>query len=239
MKKILPLGLLLGFLFIVSANVQAQDLQGSWERTGKFGDKEITYVMLVSGNFFSWTAFYSADGAFIATKGGSFSATKDALVFTYEFDTADPAMVGATEKHQMSLKGKNLTLDDTYKWKLTDAGKSSPLNGPWLISGRKQDGEITKRSTDRPRKTMKILTPTRFQWIAYNTETKEFMGTGGGSYTAENGKYIENIEFFSRDNTRVGASLDFDFEVKDGDWHHSGKSSKGQPIYEVWSKRTK
>nr|WP_299343463.1 hypothetical protein [Allomuricauda sp.] len=84
---------------------------------------------------------------------------------------------------------------------------------------------------------MKILSGTRFQWIAYNTETKEFMGTGGGTYTTENGKYVENIGFFSRDDSRVGASLSFDFELKDGDWHHSGKSSKGNPIYEIWSKR--
>lgn len=239
MKKILASGLLLGFLLIFSTNVQAQDLEGTWERKGQFGDKEITYVMLVSGNFFSWTAFYSGDGAFIATKGGSLKAMKDELVYMYEFDTADSSMVGQTEKHTMSLRGKNLTIDDNFKWKRTDAGKSSPLNGAWLISGRKRDGEITKRSTDGPRKTMKILTPTRFQWIAYNTETKQFMGTGGGSYTAENGKYVENIEFFSRDNSRVGASLGFDFEVIDGDWHHSGMSSKGSPIYEVWSQRGK
>ena len=43
---------------------------------------------------------------------------------------------------------------------------------------------------------MKILTGSRFQWIAYNTETKQFFGTGGGSYTAKNGVYTENIEFF-------------------------------------------
>lgn len=239
MKKILASGLLLGFLLIFSTNVQAQDLEGTWERTGQFGDKEITYVMMVSGNFFSWTAFYSGDGAFIATKGGSLKAMKDELVYMYEFDTADSNMVGQTEKHAISLRGKNLTIDDNYKWKRTDAGKSSPLNGAWLISGRKRNGEITKRSTDGPRKTMKILTPTRFQWIAFNTATKQFMGTGGGSYTAENGKYVENIEFFSRDNSRVGASLDFNFEVIDGDWHHSGMSSKGSPIYEVWSKRGK
>lgn len=239
MQKILSLGFLTSFLLIFSVSLQAQDLQGSWERTGKFGDKEITYVMLVSGDFFSWTAFYSGDGAFIATKGGSLKATKDELTFNYEFDTADSTMVGMTEKHKLALRGKNLTLDDNFKWKRTDAGQTSPLDGAWLISGRKRNGEITKRDTDRPRKTMKILTPTRFQWIAYNTETKQFMGTGGGSYTAENGKYVENIEFFSRDNSRVGASLDFDFEVIDGDWHHSGKSSKGQPIYEIWSKRSK
>ena len=84
---------------------------------------------------------------------------------------------------------------------------------------------------------MKILSGTRFQWIAYNVETKQFMGTGGGTYTTVDGKYTENIEFFSRDDNRVGASLEFNYKLKEGKWHHSGKSSKGDPMYEVWSRR--
>ena len=84
---------------------------------------------------------------------------------------------------------------------------------------------------------MKILSGTRFQWIAYNTETKKFMGTGGGTYTTKDGKYSENIEFFSKDNSKAGLSLKFDYELLDGKWHHKGFSSKGDPIHEIWSKR--
>ena len=84
---------------------------------------------------------------------------------------------------------------------------------------------------------MKILSSSRFQWIAYNTATGKFSGTGGGSYTAENGVYTEHIEFFSRDDSRVGAQLSFEYEVIENEWHHSGKSSKGKPIYEIWSPR--
>ena len=105
------------------------------------------------------------------------------------------------------------------------------------MSARKSGETLEPRSTDQPRKTMKILSGTRFQWIAYNTETKQFMGTGGGHYTTENGTYTEHIEFFSRDNSRVGAALAFKFERINNDWHHSGLSSRGDPIYEVWSLR--
>lgn len=89
--------------------------------------------------------------------------------------------------------------------------------------------------TPGDRRTIKILSGDRFQWVAFNSATKEFSGTGGGTYTAGNGKYTENIEFFSRDDSRVGASLEFDYDVKDGKWHHKGKSSKGDDIYEIWS----
>lgn len=231
MKKI---ALLFSLFFCVST-LSAQALQGTYERSGSFDGKDINYVYLFSGEYFSWTAFYE-NGQFIATKGGSFELSDDQLKLTYEFDTADPDMVGRTERHVVEVKKKTAVIDNQV-WKHTDKGKKSPLTGSWLMGGRKNDGEISRRDTDRPRKTMKILTPTRFQWIAYNTETKEFMGTGGGTYTAVDGTYIENIEFFSRDDSRVGAALSFDFDVKGDDWHHSGKSSKGAPIYEIWVKR--
>ena len=118
-----------------------------------------------------------------------------------------------------------------------DDGTPGKLQGAWLMSGRIRDGKESTRDTNRPRKTMKILSGTRFQWIAYNTETKKFMGTGGGTYTTINGKYTENIEFFSRDDAKVGRVLPFDFEFIDGKWHHKGFSSKGDPLHEIWSIR--
>ena len=119
-----------------------------------------------------------------------------------------------------------------------DDGGPGKLQGSWLMSGRIRDGKTQNRDTSRPRKTMKMLSGTRFQWIAYNTETKQFKGTGGGTYTTIDGEYTETIEFFSRDDSRVGMSLEFDYDIIDGDWHHSGLSSKGNPIHEIWSVRT-
>jgi hypothetical protein len=86
---------------------------------------------------------------------------------------------------------------------------------------------------------MKILIDGFFQWIAFNTETFKFSGSGGGEYETLDGKYIEIIQYFSRDDSRVGAELDFNYLVKNNDWYHSGLSSKGSLINEVWSIRNK
>jgi hypothetical protein len=99
-----------------------------------------------------------------------------------------------------------------------------------------RDGKMSAM-TPGARRTMKILSGTRFQWIAYNVETKEISGTGGGTYTTKDGKYTEHIEFFSRDNSRVGQSLVFDYSLENGAWRHKGLSSRGEPIDEVWTKR--
>ena len=64
-----------------------------------------------------------------------------------------------------------------------------------------------------------------------------FFGSGGGDYTAENGAYVEQIEYFSRDNNRVGAKLSFEYLRKEKDWYHKGFSSKGASLHEIWTLR--
>lgn len=225
---------------LFSLYIPSADIMGGWSQQVETVRGKEQHILLFSNQYFSWTVYFADTGAFVSTKGGSWSLENNKLTLNYEFNTDDTSTVGTTEMIKVALKNNTLELKGQLAaWQSIDQGKSTPINGSWLISGRKRNGELRKTNTDRPRKTMKILTGSRFQWIAYNVETKAFSGTGGGSYTAENGKYTENIEFFSRDNSRVGASLQFDFEVKDGDWIHSGKSSKGTPLYEIWSKRVK
>lgn len=231
--------LLFSLLFGLSIQAcLAQDLQGAWEFVETTDEGvEVKHVLTFAGNFFSEATFVNASGKFLSTKGGSIQTNNDHLEFNYEYNTKDSKLVGSMLSVPYKMVEGKLQIQNNI-WTQIDNGSPGDLAGAWLISGRKRDGEIVKRDTSGPRKTMKILSGTRFQWIAYNTATKEFMGTGGGTYTTVDGKYTENIGFFSRDDSRVGASLEFNYELKYGEWHHSGLSSKGQPIYEVWSKRT-
>ena len=58
-----------------------------------------------------------------------------------------------------------------------------------------------------------------------------------GSYLRYKNSDSENIEFFSRDSTRIGMNLEFEYSLENGNWNHKGFSSKGNPINEIWSKR--
>jgi hypothetical protein len=115
--------------------------------------------------------------------------------------------------------------NDEMKRELTrlDEGTGA-LAGNWRITGRMNDGQIQPLQKG-PRKTLKLISGIRFQWMAINPETKEFYGTGGGTYTFKDGKYTdkdgkytENIEFFSKDSSRVGASLTFDGSLNKNVW---------------------
>ena len=233
MKKILIC--ILSFLPLFS--LSAQDIQGAWQWTQTSGEGvELQHTAIVAGDFFSEAVYEKATGKFIDTRGGSYTLSGDNLVLAFEFSAQEPDLVGSKVSLSHSLAQGRMLVDGT-PWTRIDDGGPGELNGAWLISGRQEDGQVIMRDTSGPRKTMKILSGTRFQWIAYNTQTKAFMGTGGGTYTTVDGAYTEQIGFFSRDDSRVGAILPFNYELKDGDWHHSGKSSKGDPIYEVWSLR--
>jgi hypothetical protein len=226
------------FCFLVALTYgQRNSLVGAWESKSD----QISMVKIYSDKFFSVAVYNLADKQFISTAGGRWELDGNTLKETFEYNTSHPDFVGQTILTPVEQqKDRFITTTNNLKaeWKKLDDGTPGKLAGAWLITERVMN-EIPESITPGPRKTMKILSGTRFQWIAYNSETKEFFGTGGGTYTTENGKYVENIEFFSRDNSRVGASLSFDFSLVDGNWRHKGLSSKGDPINEVWTKREK
>ncbi|EPR72225.1 hypothetical protein ADIWIN_2725 [Winogradskyella psychrotolerans RS-3] len=219
--------------------VEAQSIVGAWENyaTAENGDQLKTVVIFTEG-YQVLTIYNTTTENFIHTNGGSWSLEGDMLTKKIEFDTVNSERVGTEVSSKVSITETTIEIADSdSKFNRIDNGEPGKLQGAWLMSGRVRDGKTETRDTSRPRKTMKILSGTRFQWIAYNTETKQFMGTGGGTYTTINGVYTESIEFFSKDDSRVGMSLEFNFKLLDGEWIHTGFSSKGDPIHEIWSLR--
>jgi hypothetical protein len=231
--KNISLLLLLFFCGILSA----QDLEGAWKLVEKNGSAvtERETVRIYQDGYFAYGTKEAGTNKFIEAGGGEYEINGE-YIERYDFNTADTSMVGTEFRYSFSESGDRITFktgNRSETWEKISTNEND-LSGNWVFTGRQRNNEM-QRSTPGARRTIKILGGDRFQWVAFNSDTKEFSGTGGGTYSAENGKYIENIEFFSRDDSRVGASLDFDYEVKDGEWHHSGKSSKGDPIYEIWS----
>lgn len=212
--------------------------EGAWQTQvdGK------THTAVFVDGYFSHSVYDLPNKRFISTRGGTYTFNGGEFTVTWQYDTERASgsqdaseWVGKTSNFQVNstsagfqsnLSGKQST------WTQTDSNQGG-LVGVWRITGRKQGEELSNMPL-RDRRTLKILTGDRFQWVAINIKTGEFSGTGGGRYTYKDGKYTEFIEFFSRNNDRVGASLSFDGKIQDGNWHHSGLSSAGDPIYEIW-----
>jgi hypothetical protein len=196
-------------------------------------NEEVTTRVILDSEYLVLSKFESESGNFISTLGGYY---KPGEFLNLNDDVYDVNLEFNSNYDQDSIKF--LRIVKTSKWK--NISKSNDiLKGKWVMSGRYNNGEFRTRNTDLPRKTLKILIDGFFQWIAFNIETFKFSGSGGGEYETIDGKYIENIQYFSRDDSRVGAELDFNYEIKNEDWFHTGLSSKGSPINEVWSIRNK
>ena len=182
----------------------------------------IEHRILMDDEYIVETQFRSNPNQFVKTIGGFYQKNGEDIIVKLEFNS---------NFSKDSLK--TISISDSNSWKKISE-VTLPLQGKWLMSGRVRGKTERRRDTNQPRKTMKILVDGYFQWIAFNTNTFSFMGTGGGSYTAENGIYKEKIDYFSRDNKIVGISLNFSYLKKGQDWHHKGFSSKGDPMHEIW-----
>lgn len=227
--------LILSLLTVVfSLSISAQKISGAWMRKL---DTAVQYLTIVD-QYFVITTFDLERKKFFQTRGGTAMADGKKISGTIEFNTTNKSEVKSAYTYEYTFRKKDLQMPVdgiAIHWNWVDDANAG-LAGNWRITGRMQDGKMVAMNPGA-RKTIKVMSGSRFQWTAINTDTGEFFGTGGGRYTFENGKYSEHIEFFSRDASRVGNSLSFNAELKDGDWHHSGNSSKGDPIYEVWSRK--
>lgn len=212
----------------------SQNITGAWTRNL---DTAVQYLTVVD-YYFAVATFNLEGKKFISTRGGTAMVEKGKMSGVIEFNTVDRTEVKSGYSYDVKLTGNTMMLPlegNAKKWQKVDEATES-LAGNWRITGREQSGTMTPIKP-AARKTIKILSGTRFQWAAINMETGEFFGTGGGHYSFKDGTYTEHIEFFSRDASRVGASLSFKAEINNGEWHHSGLSSKGEKIHEIWSRK--
>jgi len=148
------------FLMSVTSRLIGQDITGAWEH------KENTLVdtYIYASGFFSVARYNTESKEFVSTYGGKFSVKEGKLTETVEFDTQAPDRIGTEAVHALTV-GKGLTsmkLDNAALNRVDD-GKPGDLAGAWLITGRVNDKGEVRRSTPGARRTMKILSGTRFQ----------------------------------------------------------------------------
>jgi hypothetical protein len=249
--RLLPL---LTFLLIATAftcpapekNSNAPELTGAWRLTSKPAGPlaGATAVKIVTEGRFTVAYYDQAGKRFMGTYGGTYTVSGGQLTEKLDFSTLDSTLVGKSGSLTHGLRNGIWTLtgargsekvSETWK-KMEEKMDGTSLAGTWQIRQREGEGGGMTTIKPGPRQTIKFLSGNRFQWVAFNNETRQFFGTGGGTYTAKDGKYTESIEFFSRDPARVGMQLSFDYELNGNQWHHSGSSSTGNRVNEIWEK---
>ncbi len=226
----------LSFLFLLSISMTAQAQINAGVYISDI--ENVRHELKLSDSYFIHTIYEKSPARFIKATGGFYSVEDTVMNVKLEFNSNYEGDALKELSIPFSNENDQLVLGMTPRLTFNRIeNQEQSLDGQWLFGTRGPDTGQERRGDENPRKTLKFLMDGRFQWIAYHVETFKFSGTGGGSYTAKDGVYTENIEYFSRDNNRVGASLNFNYEIKGNDWHHTGKNSKGEPMYEIWARR--
>ncbi|PSL46694.1 hypothetical protein CLV51_103675 [Chitinophaga niastensis] len=231
MKKLsIIFTLLLSFLGVLKAQ---NSPVGAWKAVSG----ETTSILLISPSWFTVTDF--SDKNFIASYGGTWKAADGGETAVHiTFNTANPSQAGQDATVPVGLENGHLITSapggGKQEWTRLDDGTGT-LAGNWQMTAKEQDGKMNP-ITPGATQTFKMLSGTRFQWVVINVENGEFSDTGGGSYTFENGTYTEKIDFFSKDNARIGLALSFKGKVDGNNWDNNGLSPKGDVIHEVWSR---
>ena len=235
-KKLVRHGILTMIITVVHAGgMMAQIPDGVYMGQENGRQHEIK----VSGSYLVHSVYQSTPAEFIRTLGGRYSLEDGTLQWDLEFNSGFEQDSARTLNLPVRISGDKLLWGSESLELSRRESQEQPLDGLWLFATRGPDTGQERRGEGNTRKTLKFLIDGRFQWIAYDTADMRFSGTGGGSYTARDGVYTETIEYFSRDNSRVGAHLEFRYEVKGPDWHHTGLNSKGEPLYEIWARRSR
>lgn len=217
-------------------------LKGAWEKKDASGN----ITTLICTEKYLMFASYSISGKkYLKSGGGPYQLSSangtEIMSFTRDFNTEDSTKVGLTIANDYTLSGEKLVVPSgplQGSWdKVKEPKGATVLTAVWRIISREgADGKMVKMMKGS-RKTIKILSGSHFQWAAIDTDTKIFSGTGGGTYALKDGKYVETLDFFSKDNNRVGKNLSFSYTLNGKEWEHTGVSSTGSRVHEIWEKQ--
>lgn len=217
MKKYFSLFLLISPVFLV-----AQVFHFEENNNGE----NLNHRIMMDQEYFIETVYSAENGVFILTRGGYYTASSNEINVVFEFNSNYTTDSLKTLRYNGKEEWENVSLS------------SQVLDGKWLMAGRVNSEGEQRRGLTRSRKTMKFLIDGYFQWTAFDTKTYRFSGAGGGQFQAKNNTYEESIEYFSRDNSKIGNKLPFTYLLKKEDWYHQGLNSRGEPLHEIWHKRT-
>ena len=223
------------FSSLKTKHIATKDLIGAWG----WGPENNRTVMINTDKIFSVANYDLPGKKFISSYGGTWRMeSNNKIIKKIEWNSKDSTQVGKEIVEQVELSADKMIDQNRQTWSRLDDGKPGALMGAWIITGNYNNDVVSKRASPFfPRRTMKVLSGKYFHWTAYNVSTNTFMNAGGGTYTTNNGKYTENIEFFTKTSESVGKSLAFDYSFVNGDWRHKGQKSIGGALDECWSKR--
>jgi hypothetical protein len=118
-----------------------------------------------------------------------------------------------------------------FAWSQANGGqaKKSQLEGTWeLVAGQ----QLPKAARD-----IKIISGGHFIFAAYDTEKRELLYTGGGTYILNGSSYTEHLDFGHKISAGiVGKDQHFTVKIEGDRFVQAGTLSNGKGLSETWKR---
>jgi hypothetical protein len=111
------------------------------------------------------------------------------------------------------------------------------LIGTWKIVSASFDGQSSE--LHRTSITLKHITPVHIIWVGYQPEDRRIFRSAGGSWTIQDGRYVETMRYGLGENFKqdtFGKSFGFDCRFEADRWIQSGKMPNGVFLEEIWQR---
>jgi len=201
---------------------------GTYDLVGQVYTEKIKFFLPPGSNELGQSIPFKAE-----FKDGKWYHTGYAKVMEFDAEKAENVIVDSSKIEEIWVKVEN------------DPVSKPEIHGTWeLIS---YQDEETDQWMEYPNfvRYIKLITPTHFVWVKYNSEGDEVLQAGAGPYDFRNGKYFENIRMiYKGDLGLVGTSVPFEFNLNErGVWKHKGvlisdseQQNDSTMIMEKWQK---
>ncbi|MCC5919605.1 MAG: hypothetical protein LAT68_05125 [Cyclobacteriaceae bacterium] len=230
----------IALFFTQEGKAKESGLEGAWELIERDGEPvDYKMIRMYSKGYFTFAAFRE-DDEFIKAGGGTYQLKRRNYIENYEIHSENHRTTGQSYQYSLERNADVMTLTlkssgdrVVEKWRKID-GAAHEMAQCYRIHKRVTEDNEWFTVEYAPRKTLKILTDSRYQILALNSKTGEFWGSSGGTWGRKDDRYTENIEFFSKRENEVGRSLSFDIKWTPKEWHHKGTATDGDDLEEIW-----
>jgi len=118
---------------------------------------------------------------------------------------------------------------------LNSCNPGHKILGTWkMVSYKYGEGKETNWPDDT--KALKLITPTHFTWIHYQTKDNVVYDSAGGTYKFDGVNYTENVDYGGKGMVPYFGKSKFKLKFKGDQMFLSGTLADGYKIEEVWKK---
>ena len=216
---------------------------GVGDRPGAIIQKHLTKT------HFAWLYYDSGKDRMIGMAGGTYSIQENQYVevidyylpsgsnklgrqieYSYELDQEDWLCNGFDKIYDFDPRGGGIVpIDSTFleqRWSriIPQAKNDQLLHGTWALRKYRSETDSVWQTYPGFVGYLKLITPSHFFWIKYNSQYDEVMASGSGPYTYSGGSfYHERIEsFYPHDSYLVGTEITFGLAMEGEAWGHYG-----------------